>query len=86
MGDEELDRARATEAENHVPVTSLVGEYTQQVAIAAARLAREGWTPPDPLAEEIKSWAFELWRVYGHNSHAAMVQAIKRGIKIGRGQ
>ena len=41
MTDEELDAARGEEAQR------LTGQYSRQVAIAAARLARTGWTPVD---------------------------------------
>jgi len=42
MTDEELDKARALEAHRLDPTNYMV------MAIAAARLAREGWTPVDP--------------------------------------
>ena len=79
MTKEELDRARAKEAER------LLGkDHPELVAQLAACLAREGWTPPvavDPdiaLAETIaKNSHYE----FGADSHPG---AILIGIRMGR--
>jgi hypothetical protein len=81
MTGEELDRERAFEARRicHGSLDDLMAE--------AARLAREGWTPPDPLEDaldELMAW----WKHTGENtlpSHLAR-KALERGIAIGRGE
>lgn len=56
MTDEELDRARAAEATK----MSATGHW-KDIAILAARLAREGWVPIDPdLIEAREMWAQDL--------------------------
>ena len=69
MTNEELDKARATEARR-------LGNY--DIVQAATRLAREGWTPPvavDPDLAEAK-----YIRIYGPSDEtAAILAAIKRG-------
>ncbi len=56
MTNEELDKARADEAYNRWYRLNAVGETGRQVtsALIAARLAREGWTPEDPLLQEAR--------------------------------
>jgi len=46
MTDEELDEARAKEAQRIWAMSPLNGVSS---CVIAARLAREGWTPPDPV-------------------------------------
>lgn len=81
MTDEELDEVRAEEAWNIIKRNE-----DQDVALIAARLAREGWTPPvavDPdLAEarEISGSKF-----YG-NLQAVALDAIKRGRELERAE
>ena len=71
MTNEELDRARVDEAIRNG--NGIVGS----VALIAARLAREGWTPPvavDPDIAEAEAIWFE-----GKSSFDLVLEAIKRG-------
>ncbi len=52
MTNEELDKATADEAWR-------IMEEGQDVAVIAARLAREGWTPPEPVDPDVL--AFREW-------------------------
>ncbi len=54
MKPEELDKATADEAWR-------IMEEGQDVAIIAARLAREGWTPPEPVDPDVL--AYREWEV-----------------------
>lgn len=75
MKDEDLDITRAGEAwsQYHLarrpnePVPGMgdvchSGHATIDVAYIAARLAREGWTPPDPLLDEARQIAIVAYR------------------------
>ena len=66
MTPEELDRARADEADR-----IFEQEYTPETsrAILAARLAREGWTPPvkDPDVLAFRGW-LKAWGRHSHRS------------------
>jgi hypothetical protein len=78
--DEELDRARAAEAERvwmRQPVRILDSEFSS-IALIAARLAREGWLPEDPLIQEARKLAAN----FGVPTSITMA-ALKRGIEIG---
>ena len=51
MSPEELDKARAEEA---IRLTKVDGFFSTSEAVKhAARLAREGWTPPDPISPRV---------------------------------
>jgi hypothetical protein len=54
MTNEELDKARAREAWRVYD-----GGNVERLAAIAARLAREGWTPPEPVDPDVL--AFEKW-------------------------
>ena len=54
MTHEELDKATADEAWRLL-------EEGQDVAVIAARLAREGWTPPEPVDPDVL--AYREWEV-----------------------
>jgi hypothetical protein len=56
MTDEELDEARALEAVTQSKAYFLLNNNPSPVASAriAARLAREGWKPEDPLLKEAR--------------------------------
>jgi hypothetical protein len=75
MTPEELDEARAKEAVrlfDHVEDGySLVGHSRHTIANIAARLAREGWTPPEPVDPDVL--AFREWgaRRFGANTASA---------------
>lgn len=87
MTDEELDGARAEEAWRIFSdavaagqdLTGLVG-----VALIAARLARTGWTPPEPVdPDELE--ARKVWELHGHKSGIGLaLAAIKRGREMER--
>jgi hypothetical protein len=51
MTNEELDKARADEAWR----IYTGGPKTDRLAAIAARLAREGWTPPEPVDPDVLS-------------------------------
>lgn len=86
MTDEELDRARAEEAARLVRGTCMT--FSQQCQIAA-RLAREGWTPPDPLEAEVEFF-FEEIEIPDDIEHAddcvryRIRKALERGIELGK--
>jgi len=57
MTHEELDKATADEAWRLL-------EEGQDVAVIAARLAREGWTPPEPVDPDVlayREWKKKKW-------------------------
>ena len=57
MTPEELDKATADEAWRLL-------EEGQDVAVIAARLAREGWTPPEPVDPDVlayREWKKKKW-------------------------
>lgn len=86
MTNEELDNAREIEAiriydlEQHNP-------KGHGVARIAARLAREGWTPPEPVDPDLAE-AEKIWRRYRNNplqsADEALFEAIKRGRELER--
>jgi hypothetical protein len=96
MTNEELDQARADEARRIVDETG-----RGRATAIAARLAREGWMPVDPLlieAREIFARQFEEAQAHGaarqcrdgkYDSHPhakRILAALKRGIEIGKGK
>ena len=104
MTDEELDKARADEAWRlagiNDPSTQTV-LWSRKAVYAAARLAREGWMPVDPLlleAREIYARALEANDgVYAPKecrsglcddsaAISAVLAALRRGIEIGEGK
>ena len=77
MTNEELDRARVDEAIR--TGNGIVGS----VALIAARLAREGWTPPEPVDPDLAE--AKHIRIYGPSDEtAAILAAIKRGRELER--
>ncbi len=76
MTDEEIDEARAKEAWR-----LLGGKETRRIVTVAARLAREGWMPVDPLGAE----ADEL---IGHGMHMGLrhfvIAALRRGMELAK--
>ena len=58
MTPEELDKARAEEAWR-IYMTNPPGMTGERLAMIAARLAREGWTPPPPVDPDVV--AFRKW-------------------------
>jgi hypothetical protein len=74
MTNEELDEARGNEAYElwcRDQPDGTKGYAPVQVAIRAARLAREGWTPPEPVDPDLL--AFREWgeRRFGVNTASA---------------
>ena len=85
MTNDELDQARAEEAFEQ----SKAGDLFTDIAAHAARLAREGWTPPKPvdpdLADanrvyEAMDWPEDL----KGDTRECYVAFIREGIKRGR--
>ena len=75
---DELDRARVDEAIR--TGNGIVGS----VALIAARLAREGWTPPVAVDPDIaEAWDLVGWRGWSDN-HELVLSAIKRGRELER--
>ena len=78
MTNEELDRARVDEAIRNG--NGIVGS----VALIAARLAREGWTPPVAVDPDlIEARAIVNQNIY-KNVEAMALDAIKRGRELER--
>ena len=74
MTNEELDCARVEEAWNIYN-----REHSGDVSAIAARLAREGWTPPEPVDPDIAE-AEKVWEEWGHRGGIYLsLMAIKRG-------
>ncbi len=80
MTPEELDKARAEEAWR----TS--GDYSvARVATIAARLAREGWTPPEPVDPDLL--AFREWAgSFTPTRHLTISDAYFAGARMAREQ
>ena len=60
MTNEELDEARAKEALRETDEANRYFTFLE-VATLAARLAREGWTPPEPVDPDVL--AFREWMI-----------------------
>lgn len=60
MTPEELDKARADEAWR-LQGKMIGSGHIDSIAIIAARLAREGWTPPEPVDPDVL--AYREWAV-----------------------
>ena len=61
MTNEELDAARGKEAEH---IFWLSFPKTYRISTIAARLAREGWQPPEPVDPDLlaaREWCAEQW-------------------------
>lgn len=99
MTDADLDEARANEAWEQLNRTGWPHEAA--VAVVAARLAREGWTPPapdDPLLPEAREILVKTWA--NADTKARVVQGdfdnnltllcalsgLRRGIELGKEQ
>lgn len=91
MTDEELDRARAEEAFRRIYGDLECGDQDggkfTLLGNLAARLAREGWMPPDPLGAEIEKiaeWFGKEHRGIPPSTRDSWRYALERGIEIGR--
>lgn len=100
MTDEELDMARGDEAVRQLNAVNHRGYPDgSDYAARAARLAREGWTPEDPILKEARevyassfAWRDEpLPQQIRRGDHDAnpfmvvLIAALRRGIEIGEG-
>lgn len=98
MTDEELDRARAEEAwqrcQNSEAVKAPRGSE-EDYGVIAARLARTGWTPTNPLLLQAREIAAKWWEDHGppwaayqtregNQDDSAVVQCALRGLELGR--
>lgn len=90
MTPEELDEARAKEAWRLCEESP-----TLSLATTAARLAREGWTPPEPVDPDIlafREWAAKEWPIAseaasgGHMDTTRYAQAYLAGARMAREQ
>lgn len=87
MTNEDLDKARALEAQrlfdaNHYNTVRNKMFWDSNAIVAAARLAREGWTPPEPVDPDIAeadklSYAWHVGEIKDVPNLA--LAAIKRG-------
>jgi hypothetical protein len=77
MTNQELDRARAKEAQR------LFLDGDELAVVHAARLAREGWTPPVAVDPDIAE-AEEMYKYGPNNEIAAILAGIKRGRELER--
>jgi hypothetical protein len=87
MTDEELDGARAREAYRRATASESDLKNAGQVGIAlhwAARLAREGWKPEDPLLFEVRQLCKAHHCIVNDGFDAILFAALKRGIEIGK--
>ena len=66
--EEQLDEARAEEAYRQWQEEGCQGDDTIDVAARAARLARENWTPPEPVDPDVL--AFREWLANDHEADA----------------
>ena len=78
MTNDELDNARADEAWNIIKRTE-----NQDVARIAARLAREGWTPPVAVDPDEET-ASALWDEYNKEEIDGLDDLVLEAIKRGR--
>lgn len=74
MSPEELDEARAKEAYREWQEQGCQGDDTIDVASIAARLAREGWTPPEPVVDP-DILAFREWAAQGPGNPRWAIEA-----------
>jgi len=86
MTNEELDKARAEKAFEQ----SKGGDLFTDIAAHAARLAREGWTPPVPVDPDLAE-AEDLANEYGDKFDNPFLdnwflKAIKRGRELERAE
>lgn len=81
MTNEELDRARAEEAAKRIKNLGTYGGslpvYSISAITEAARLAREGWMPPEPVDPDLAE-AEAIW-FEGKSSFDIALAGIKRG-------
>lgn len=87
MTNEELDLARATEAQR---IWNEQRSFAPSLPEIAARLGRQGWTLPDPLEDEIAQLLTGIKNVNGIlpsdwlEDHTR--RSVERGIEIGKAE
>lgn len=93
MTPEELDKARAQEASRLVDQATRWAwgsiDAERMVAVHAARLAREGWEPVDPLLVEARELTNKVIADSDSRKEAfvqLVLAALRRGIEIGKSQ
>lgn len=69
MRPEELDDARMREAIRQMPEFFTPGVNQEQIARLAARLAREGWMPVDPLLVEARELVAQWYDAAYFSTH-----------------
>ena len=82
MTPEELDKARAKEAWRMWEKVKPSLSEDNDVALFAARLARENWTPPEPVDPDLlafREWAAKDWA----ELYPAEVDDVQRGKRDG---
>lgn len=84
MGEDELDRARAQEAAKQQYGHPIIEGCPLSMATCAARLAREGWLPPDPLEAEVDNLLAYRHQDKVGGAPILVRLALERGIEIGR--
>jgi hypothetical protein len=80
MTNEELDKARAKEAWRKCEALGFGKDY-ESPTIIAARLAREGWTPPPPPVDPdllaVREIVAKVFDEKGWLDHSTIVHAVK---------
>ena len=97
MIDEELDQARAEEAHRIAARAFNATASLYHAPKIAARLAREGWTPEDPLLKEAREILIAKFEWSGVNATSCRdgecdrygtlqmaLTALKRGVELGK--
>lgn len=84
VSDLDVARARKATAELDPKMTEMSVADAMDMAVRAARLAREGWTPEDPLLNEAREIVrSDTWHGLGGADELAL-RALRRGIEIGK--
>jgi hypothetical protein len=95
MTNEELDEARAEEAMRLQAEAINNNRKAPTLAMIAARLAREGWTPPEPVDPDVlafRGWASKEWplaseaALTGHMDTTLYAEAYLAGARMAREQ
>ena len=90
MTNEELDRARAEEAAKRIKQLGVYNGslpvYSISAITEAARLGREGWTPPPVVVDPDIGDAVTLAKRYGLFHYTPVLDGIKRGRELERAE
>ena len=91
MSPEELDEATVKEARRRwlsTPALRIHGTLGEDAPFIAARLAREGWTPPEPVDPDLvayREWASKKWGG-GAFAHDGEAECYLAGARMARKQ